>query len=101
MMALAITAEQKILCAHDLKSHLGVESDRAGVVLPDTQPQYVGPGSAGHRDGGIHEKLAQAMPVPITIGIEARHLGCRLARDRDLWWERRVETDMHIARDAI
>src|ERR1051326_229117 len=73
-IALPIVAEQELLIPDGLEALLLVERNGAGVLLPDSEPEYIGAPCTRRRDRLLHEGGTQTAAVPTTIRVEAHDL---------------------------
>src|SRR5438046_1011802 len=72
---LEIIAELKSLSPDSAESRLLIERDRARILLPDREPEYIGAPRLGLLDARCHQRGACSRPMKRTVDVDAVDLG--------------------------
>jgi hypothetical protein len=73
-VSLRVAAEHKRLLAHAREPVFAVEGHRPRVLFPSSEPQGLRAPRARSVEGGVHEHLGDAVPMPRACDVEALEL---------------------------
>ena len=103
-VSLRVSAEQEGMLPHPLEAILRIERDRSQVPLPNTKPEGGCSSTASGIDGGVHQRLSHAAPVPCLHDIETPEFKRREASHCFRHWPRhevRVPNQFGFARLSV